>query len=280
MSLFTEIGRIQNAKTSIKTAIENKGVEVGDGLIDTYASKIDKILASDEERLEIKDASYLFYNGARVDAMNELIKSISDDCISFSNMYYSCKTLTEFPSLNTGNGESFSNMYYSCNNCQYYPLIDTKNGKTFASMHAANTKIVESPAYNTSNGETFNSMFEYCNYIVTIPELDFGKANRVNSIFSNCLRLENIGGFKDLGKGYTQKSNNYSYYKLDLSVATKLTHDSLMNVINNLYDLNLSYDVANGGTLYTQQLVLGTTNMAKLTADEIAIATNKGWVVS
>ena len=98
--------------------------------------------------------------------------------------------------------------------------------------------------------------------------------------FNNCNSLTNLVFLHDLGKGYTQKSNNYSYYKLDLHWSTKLTHDSLMDVINKLYDLNLTYDVANGGTLYTQQLVLGATNLAKLTADEIQIATNKGWTVS
>ena len=51
-----------------------------------------------------------------------------------------------------------------------------------------------------------------------------------------------------------------------------------MNVINNLYDLNLTYNVANGGTLYTQSLNLGSTNKAKLTAEEIAIATAKRMV--
>ena len=60
-----------------------------------------------------------------------------------------------------------------------------------------------------------------------------------------------------------------------------ITKESLIDVINNgLYDLSLTYDVANGETLYTQQLVLGSTNLAKLTADEIAIATSKGWSVS
>jgi hypothetical protein len=67
---------------------------------------------------------------------------------------------------------------------------------------------------------------------------------------------------------------------LNLSTCTALTHDSLINVINGLYDLNLTYDVANGGTLYTQTLNLGSTNKAKLTAEEIAIATAKGWTVS
>jgi hypothetical protein len=43
MSIATEIQRLQNAKADIKTAIEEKGVEVGDGLIDTYAEKIAEI---------------------------------------------------------------------------------------------------------------------------------------------------------------------------------------------------------------------------------------------
>ena len=67
---------------------------------------------------------------------------------------------------------------------------------------------------------------------------------------------------------------------LNLSTSSNLTYDSLMSVINNLYDLNLTYDVANGGTLYTQKFSVGSTNLAKLTAEEIAIATNKGWTVS
>lgn len=44
------------------------------------------------------------------------------------------------------------------------------------------------------------------------------------------------------------------------------------NVINNLYDIK-SKGVKN------QRLQLGDTNKAKLTAEEIAIATNKGWNV-
>ena len=43
MSIETEITRLQNAKTAIKNAIESKGVTVGDGLIDTYAEKINAI---------------------------------------------------------------------------------------------------------------------------------------------------------------------------------------------------------------------------------------------
>lgn len=43
MSVMSEIERIKNAKSALKTSIENKGVSVGDGLINTYAGKVDEI---------------------------------------------------------------------------------------------------------------------------------------------------------------------------------------------------------------------------------------------
>ncbi|MEE0899241.1 MAG: hypothetical protein U0L88_16660, partial [Acutalibacteraceae bacterium] len=43
MSIATEIQRLQTAKADIKSAIEEKGVEVGEGTIDTYAEKIGEI---------------------------------------------------------------------------------------------------------------------------------------------------------------------------------------------------------------------------------------------
>ena len=91
----------------------------------------------------------------------------------------------------------------------------------------------------------------------------------LQNMFYNCSKLQNLGSLSNLGKAFVKNSNNVSAYTLTLSACTKLTHDSLMNSINGLYDLNLTYDVANGGTLYTQKLVLGSTNKGKLSADEI-----------
>jgi hypothetical protein len=85
---------------------------------------------------------------------------------------------------------------------------------------------------------------------------------------------------KNLGKGYTEQSNNSYSSRVDLSYSPKLTHESLMSVINNLYDLNLTYSAIGNGKLYRQELRLGSTNLAKLSAEEIAIATNKGWNVT
>lgn len=48
MAIADQITRITNAKAAIKTAIEGKGVAVGDGTIDTYAEKINQIQQGDD----------------------------------------------------------------------------------------------------------------------------------------------------------------------------------------------------------------------------------------
>ena len=115
----------------------------------------------------------------------------------------------------------------------------------------------------------------FCSSLEEIFELDASNVIYVGGFCDSCIALTLFEGLKNLGKAYVQKTVNYTNYRLNLNYCTKLTHESLMNVINNLYDLNLTYDVANGGTLYTQSLVLGSQNISKLTAEEIAIATAK-----
>lgn len=125
-----------------------------------------------------------------------------------------------------------------------------------------------------------DSMFSTCSNLTTLDlsSFDLSKIYSCSSMFANCTSLTNFKSFKNLGKGFTRKTDNY--YDINFSMCINLTHESLMDIINNLYDLNLTYNVANGGTLYRQKLNLGATNLAKLTAEEIAIATNKGWNVT
>ena len=128
--------------------------------------------------------------------------------------------------------------------------------------------------FDTSNVTTMYSMFQYCPNLVTVPKLNASKVVIIANMFGNCSNLTNLGGLENLGQAYDiTKSANYSNYKLDLSGSNNLTHDSLMNVINNLYDIKSK-------GCNPQSLVLGSTNLAKLTSEEVKIAENKGWNVS
>lgn len=198
--------------------------------------------------IEITDASYLFYNGARGNVMNELCSLISDKCKNFNNMCYRHQELIQLPQFITSGGTNFSSMLKQC-----YGLVSINN-------------------LDTSNGTNVNDMCQECTALTTISLLDFGKVTQHSRTFNSCRNLTTLGGFKDLGKGYltTYSENSRDF---DLSYATLLTHESLMNVINNLYDL-ISIGVK------PQSLVIATECQPLLSDEEIAIATNKGWNVS
>lgn len=117
-------------------------------------------------------------------------------------------------------------------------------------------------------------LFYWCTNLEVIPALDMSGVNTVREDFHRCYALTDFGGCINLGQMFsTTEAENYTNYKLALYDSTKLTHDSLMNVINNLYD------IATKG-VKTQQLVLGSTNISKLSAEELQICTSKGWSVS
>ena len=188
--------------------------------------------------------------------------------------------LTKVPNIDTSNFTQLNYMYYRCNNLIEIPEVNAQKAQYFASVYENCKNVKKLSIKNTSNIISFSRAFRDCLLLEEISVLDGTKANNIENTFYRCDSLKKFDGIINLGKAYTQKTENYYKYVFNLSQSVLLTHESLINIINNLYDLNLTYDVANGGTLYRQQLVLGSTNLAKLTEEEIAIATNKGWNVS
>ena len=60
------------------------------------------------------------------------------------------------------------------------------------------------------------------------------------------------------------------------SIMQYLSHDSLVNIFNGLYDLNLhTFTFTNQPTIQ-----LGAKNYSRVSAAEIKIATDKGWIVT
>lgn len=143
--------------------------------------------------------------------------------------------------------------------------------------YASNLKKINGlESFNTANVEKFDYIFYNCQNLenLNINNFDMGKAKSIGGFVTSCSNLTNlIFGF-DLGRGYlTTQSENYSFYTLELQSNNKLTKESLLDVINKVYDI-ASIDVR------PQTIKLGATNLAKLTEEEIAIATEKGWNVT
>lgn len=133
---------------------------------------------------------------------------------------------------------------------------------------SSEVKFVE--GLNTQSCSNMSYMFYNCGSLLSLQQLDCGNVTDMSRFFGDdfttALSISQFGGFKDLGKQPDVKGLSWIGF-LEL---THLTHESLMNVINNLYDRK-----SNG--LPTLSIRLGTTHLDKLTDDEKAIAINKGW---
>lgn len=124
-------------------------------------------------------------------------------------------------------------------------------------------------------------MYRYS--LLTKIEVDFTNLQTSSAVFGNCGNLQSvkIKSSKNTvwGNGLFQYATNTSFKELiiegvigrniSVSGCNYLTRNSLMSVINALYDYS------NDTGTYT--LTMGTTNLNKLTAAEKAIATEKGW---
>lgn len=197
---------------------------------------------------DIYDSSTINLIASRINEEIAYTKSLEEewnpDNTTIDHRYYQNDNLVYAPQFDTSNIENANMAYYGCASLQVVPDMDL------------------------SNCEDVMYLFNNCKALTDIGLIILPKASNLTGFVNGCPKLRNLRGFKDLGKDLGQ---NYSQVSLSLSYSPLLTHESLINVINNLYDLNLN------GKLGT--LTLGTTNLNKLTADEIAIATNKGWTV-
>ena len=250
---------------------------------------------------KVTNMSYMFYMCVNIETIPQLDTS---KVTGMQNMFYGCKKIVNIPTLDKASCTDMNNMFNGCEKLTIIPFADLNFdnilnvSNMFANCYSltsvgnlsfANISHIErlfSCSYqDMSNLETIGNIycpkatslydtFQNLSKLVSIGEITCEAATNVRDMFSNDKALQNIGGLINLGQAYsTTESANNGYYTLNLSNSKLLTHDSLMNVINNLYD------IATKGC-NTQMLRLGSINMAKLTAEEIAIATNKGFSVS
>lgn len=139
-----------------------------------------------------------------------------------------------------------------------YPIAPTSTeGISF--LFTWNVNITDTKVPITAYGKA-QQVFYQCINLKRIPKLIWDRATNVSNMFYNCIDLEELycEGVIDING-------------LNLQWSTKLSHDSLMSIINCLQDKSAD----TSGT--TWKVIIGSVNMAKLTDEELDIAYQKGW---
>jgi len=209
------------------------------------------------------------------------ISSLNTSNVTNMQGMFSVASLTnlDVSSLNTSNVTNMQSMFSNMTKITT-PLdissFDTSKATNMSMMFAYGSFIsINLGSINTSNVTNMSSMFASNFSLKTINgSLDLTSCLNVGNMFNNCQQLEDLPNLSNIGKGYlTDVSEHYNNYKINLSSSSNLTHTSLMNVINGLYDIGTA-------GVPTQDLVLGATNLAKLSQAEKDIVTAKGWTLS
>lgn len=205
-------------------------------------------------------SAYVVPNG--MSFANSSLTEFPSDVFDFSQKtdfyrcWEGCSNLTSFPQLDLHNGTYFHSAWYGCRSLTSFPQLDLSNGSSFYSAWGFCSSLKEFPALDLHNGNSFGTAWGYCTSLTTFPALDLHNGTYFGGAWQNCTSLTTLGGFGAISAD------------IDLSASTLLTAESIMNVINQ------------AATVTGNTMKFGSDNLAKLTDEQKAVATSKGWTLA
>jgi surface protein len=182
-----------------------------------------------------------------------------------TSLYYMFGHCTSLESLdlrkfNVTEVTDMSNAFMNCRSLKTLNLANWNAPKTtnmqYMFYYCSSLETLNTTGFIIKNVTAINYAFNYCSSLKTLDlsGWDVSNLNSYNSVWYNTsFYLENFDSFTNI--------------RTSMQMPSTLTHDSLVDVIANL------------STVIGKTLTLGATNLAKLTPEEIAVATNKGWTV-
>ena len=244
---------IEGTKDAIKQAIIAKGVSVSDSdTFRSYASKINDI-ESGGGLTKLQNGTKFSYSTFKEAQMFD-----TSEMTDMSNMFSSCRSLTTVPMFDTANVTNMKSMFESCQSLTTLQLYNTINVTDMGNMFNTCSKLTTVPQFDTANVTNMRAMFTSCSSLTTLPLFNTVNVKNMYGMLSSCTSLTTLRGFTGL------KLN------LDLSSSSKLTVESVMNVITNAVDMTSS----------PRTLTLHANVYAKLNEEQIATATAKGWNIA
>ena len=209
-------------------------------------------------------------------------------------MKYQYSTITKFPDnwrFAPRTGKNCSNMFGSCSSLPSLDLssFDTSKVTCMDNMFIYNTalKSLDLSSFDTSNVTDMGYMFMYCKSLTSLDLSSFDTHNVTNiwSMFSDCTSLISLDlSNSDMSKVTISDTIFYRCSKLqtitkgsfknlkislDLSDCVVLSKQSVVDLFDSIGTANSRATITLASAVYSQ-----------LSADEIKVATDKGWTVA
>ena len=260
----------------------------------------------------ITNMSYIFYDCSGLKTL-DVSNFNTDKVTNMSDMFNSCSGLSQLSlsNFNTENVTTMKNLFYDCSSLSALNLSNFNTGKVTSMQgmfngctalsslnisgfitnnvtnmsgmfgNCRNLSSIDLSLFNTDKVTDMSSMFSGCSLNVSFTNKTNNKLTKVNAMFNIF-----YGSSIDLSDFSIKNSTNNENFitvapnlinlKAPTNIskhikitASSLSVDSLMSIINNLATVTT-----------TQNLEIGSANLAKLTDEQIAIAVNKNWSLS
>lgn len=177
------------------------------------------------------------------------------DKVNSFNYIYAYSNVTSTPSYHFGWLSSLNGTWFNCQYLTSVPHFNTENVTDFQNTWANCSYLLTIPPLNFKGAVNISGCFNGCNSLISLPYMNLSSVTDASNAWMGCDNLTTLGGFGAIMTNF------------ELSGSPNLTVDSLMNVINQ------------AATVIGKTMNLGSTNLAKLTDEQKAVATNKGWTL-
>lgn len=200
------------------------------------------------------------YNLKYINDNNELDLS---NCISAVSLFSNCRKIKNVNLKNTRQITNFSNAFADCYNLKSVGEINTESCTNMSTMFSTCFNLKYVNLTDTSKVTNMFNLFLDCQNLQGIENINFESVSNIKNMFVRCYSLSNINNI-----------SNIKISGINFSECKILSYDTLLRIINALYDY------VSEGNEETHTITLGSTNLAKLTEEEIAVGTEKGWTIS
>jgi hypothetical protein len=111
------------------------------------------------------------------------------ECTSFNSTWKDCRTMVDFPKINTSNATDFTNAWQNCVNLTPFPPIDIRKGVSFDRAWMENNALTSFPTGSFPLGVSFVSAWQGCVKMVDFPRCTFPVGQNLQSAWESNYEL-------------------------------------------------------------------------------------------